>query len=300
MTIDLKTAREQKGLSQQALAKLAGTSQAQIARLESGARRLTPDWAVRLAKHLDISPNDLVLITRAEAQIALEVLSLENPKDIKLRELLVVLDSPKITKSVKSIYDAFNNIYDHVSEIQKSVSDNTTLEERFTLYFEVYKLLALENSIGDKSSGSRERWARIINSELKSDDFVPVFLTTRGEGSDRDSYYISSEWEGITRRSDSILGVTDAYSIRMFDDSMVPRYDSGWLLFIDPLSQERFDVDILIKLNSSQVIVGSLVEMSEDRLTIERTGNTERLTLNRSDVLAIHRIVGSDHQAFRD
>ena len=46
---ELKKLREGMGLSQEELAKLAKTSQPQIRRLESGERKLTKEWAERLA-----------------------------------------------------------------------------------------------------------------------------------------------------------------------------------------------------------------------------------------------------------
>ncbi len=55
----LRAARLLRGLTQQQLAQLAGTSQPQIDRLESGKRKLSIDWMVRLAPHLGVSPIDL-------------------------------------------------------------------------------------------------------------------------------------------------------------------------------------------------------------------------------------------------
>jgi len=56
MTAHLKRRREELGLTQTELAGLAVTSQQQIDRLEKGERRLTRDWAVRLARPLRWSP----------------------------------------------------------------------------------------------------------------------------------------------------------------------------------------------------------------------------------------------------
>lgn len=57
---DLRAFREAKGLSQNELASFAGTSQPQINRLESGQRKLSKEWAERLAPHLGISPEQLL------------------------------------------------------------------------------------------------------------------------------------------------------------------------------------------------------------------------------------------------
>src|SRR5690606_30056686 len=56
----LKDLRTELGLSQQALADLAGTSQPQIKRLEDGARKLTKEWAERLAPALHTSAETLM------------------------------------------------------------------------------------------------------------------------------------------------------------------------------------------------------------------------------------------------
>lgn len=52
--------REKKGLSQEDLGELSGTSGQQIGRLEKGARKLTTEWMERLAPHLDVRPRDLI------------------------------------------------------------------------------------------------------------------------------------------------------------------------------------------------------------------------------------------------
>lgn len=62
---ELRELRQRLGLSQAALAKLAGTSQPQIKRLEAGDRELTVEWAKRLAPALGVPP-EAVLFGRRE------------------------------------------------------------------------------------------------------------------------------------------------------------------------------------------------------------------------------------------
>lgn len=52
--------RSARGWSLQNLAEAAGTSKSQIDKLEKGARRLTVDWMMRLAKPLGCDPRDLL------------------------------------------------------------------------------------------------------------------------------------------------------------------------------------------------------------------------------------------------
>ncbi|MCX5571457.1 LexA family transcriptional regulator [Kaistia nematophila] len=56
----LKHYREQRGLTQAALAELVKSTQPQIRRLEAGERKLTKEWATRLAAALKISAKDLL------------------------------------------------------------------------------------------------------------------------------------------------------------------------------------------------------------------------------------------------
>lgn len=56
----LRELREEKGLSQAELARLAGTTQPQINRLERSQRTLSKDWAERLSPHLGISAERLL------------------------------------------------------------------------------------------------------------------------------------------------------------------------------------------------------------------------------------------------
>ncbi|MGN6779211.1 XRE family transcriptional regulator [Rhizobium sp.] len=56
----IKELREKLNLSQANLAEAIGTSQPQIKRLESGERKLTKEWAERLAGPLGVSPEELL------------------------------------------------------------------------------------------------------------------------------------------------------------------------------------------------------------------------------------------------
>lgn len=56
----LTSYRNRAGLSQSALAELAGTSQPQIQRLEKGTRGLSKNWATKIAKHVRAIPEELM------------------------------------------------------------------------------------------------------------------------------------------------------------------------------------------------------------------------------------------------
>ncbi|MFG1388845.1 S24 family peptidase [Xanthobacter sp. V3C-2] len=71
----LRAHREGLDMSQESLAKLAGTSQAQIDRLEKGQRKLTKEWAMRLSPHLGIDASDLLFPDKARHLDSEEVAS---------------------------------------------------------------------------------------------------------------------------------------------------------------------------------------------------------------------------------
>lgn len=74
------------GLSQQALADLVGTSQPQIKRLEDGARKLTKEWAERLAPSLHTSAEVLMFGDSAgfEGMAVLGIIEAGQFRDISL------------------------------------------------------------------------------------------------------------------------------------------------------------------------------------------------------------------------
>lgn len=65
----LRRLRESKGISQTELAKMAGTSQPQILRLEKSQRKLSKEWAERLAPHLDASAEELIFGKSQDADV---------------------------------------------------------------------------------------------------------------------------------------------------------------------------------------------------------------------------------------
>ncbi|OPB31543.1 helix-turn-helix domain-containing protein [Bartonella sp. AR 15-3] len=89
---NLKFFREKMGLSSKKLAELAGTSQPQIFRLENGHRKLTKEWAMRLAPHLAVTPKQLMFSEQQtnsldeQIEDMLEHLSYDNK--VKLLDLL--------------------------------------------------------------------------------------------------------------------------------------------------------------------------------------------------------------------
>jgi transcriptional regulator with XRE-family HTH domain len=71
-TIKIKELREARGISQQQLADMVGTTNQQISHLENGKRKLTIEWLQRLARALGCSPFDLVQTGQGPAKLTVE------------------------------------------------------------------------------------------------------------------------------------------------------------------------------------------------------------------------------------
>jgi DNA-binding XRE family transcriptional regulator len=69
----LRELRDRNGLTQKDLARLAGTTQPQINRLETGERPLTPQWAKRLAPHLGTTPVEIIFPEMSKKPLTLPI-----------------------------------------------------------------------------------------------------------------------------------------------------------------------------------------------------------------------------------
>lgn len=104
--IPLKNFREALHLSQAKLAELAGCGQSDIAKLETGERRTTADWAVRLAPHLGREPRDLFPQApssghrRAEGEVDHDVMT----RAVDVARRLAGPDDALLTEIVAPVY----------------------------------------------------------------------------------------------------------------------------------------------------------------------------------------------------
>ena len=90
--------RKQLGLSQVEIAKRLGTTQNQVSRLELGGRRLTSEWAKRLAKALECSPEWVAfpeVNTTPKRGRPPELRSAQDDEALRLRLLEYVMQNPE-------------------------------------------------------------------------------------------------------------------------------------------------------------------------------------------------------------
>jgi transcriptional regulator with XRE-family HTH domain len=80
----LKRLRETRGLSQAKLADQVGCGQGDIAKLETGAKRTTADWAVRIAPALGVDPRELFPFMGEDGKGQAPISTGVDPKKLRL------------------------------------------------------------------------------------------------------------------------------------------------------------------------------------------------------------------------
>lgn len=99
----LRRLRKQSGLTQDQLAALAGTEQAQISRLEKRERELDADWAIRLAPHLGIDWLALVKLHNDGTETATALPSVAN---IPTRQITKIKGrTPPLSKEAEAFHN---------------------------------------------------------------------------------------------------------------------------------------------------------------------------------------------------
>jgi len=158
----IRQIRKAKGLTQQKLADLVGTSQPQIKRLEKGERGLDLFWMDRLSKALRCSPSDLIDESSGMAEPSSPYQSLKlpvnlTPMDVNLSGL--AKDATiSILRGKQYTADAYLDTY--------TIAYNIAVDEHLkghdpkvgvivSRWFEEYKDEAGRDEVSDNAPGSR-------------------------------------------------------------------------------------------------------------------------------------------------
>lgn len=203
--------RQRANLTMQALAERAGTSAAQINKLEKGERRLTVDWMVRLGRALEIDPKDLL------------------PPEISL-------GAPRAS------------------------------------------------GVDDRPSGSG-------SVQFGAAD-LPVLGRAQGGGGVL-SIPVEQQPVDWTYRPPHLRGVSDAFAVFAYDDSMHPMYKHGQTLWVHPHLPVKAGDGVLIVKHSDEALIKELVRRTDSEVVLRqyRPSETE-FALPSSDIRRIYRVVG--------
>ncbi|MBV9521591.1 MAG: helix-turn-helix domain-containing protein, partial [Alphaproteobacteria bacterium] len=129
-------------------------------------------------------------------------------------------------------------------------------------------------------------------------EFGPPDLPIRGraQGGPNGVLMLPTESQPVdwTYRPPQLRGVTDAFAIFAYDNSMHPMYKHGQTLWIHPHLPVKPGDGVLIVKRSDDAIIKELVRRTESEVTLRQYHpREEEFGLAQSDIRAIYRIVGA-------
>jgi phage repressor protein C with HTH and peptisase S24 domain len=112
-----------------------------------------------------------------------------------------------------------------------------------------------------------------------------------------------SLWNGevieMTSRPPNLAGAAQAYAVYVVGDSMEPRYHSGELVYVHPGRPVDVGAYVLVQVkpkddgDAPRAVVKRLLRRSATKVTLEQFNPKKTIELKTSDVISIHRVVGS-------
>jgi phage repressor protein C with HTH and peptisase S24 domain len=102
-----------------------------------------------------------------------------------------------------------------------------------------------------------------------------------------------SEAVGYTFRPPQLQGVPGAFALYVVDDSMVPRYEHGMLVWVHPHITPRPGNYCVVIKHSDEVLIKQLVRRTERTVTLRQLNPVEEIDLPAVEVRHIYFVFGS-------
>lgn len=127
---------------------------------------------------------------------------------------------------------------------------------------------------------------------------LPVYGSARG-GEDG-AFLMNGSVIEFTERPPSLDTVKNGYSVYVQGDSMSPRYEAGWLLYVHPSKPVRRGDNVVIQLRASEeepplAFVKIYEGKSTTRLMARQFNPPKLLEWDLAEVVSVHLIVGCTH-----
>jgi phage repressor protein C with HTH and peptisase S24 domain len=95
-----------------------------------------------------------------------------------------------------------------------------------------------------------------------------------------------------------LIAISDAYAVYIVGDSMVPRFESGEVAYVNPNVQPHRDDYVVVQTSKDggdtiQGWVKRFISMDDRTLKVSQLNPSKILTFQRKNVIAVHRIVFS-------
>jgi phage repressor protein C with HTH and peptisase S24 domain len=125
-------------------------------------------------------------------------------------------------------------------------------------------------------------------------DRIPIRSGARG-GNDQEMF-LEDGPIGYTPRPANLTGVRSAYAIYMVGDSMVPRYEPGWLLHVNPFKPPTRGRDVVVYKKGQIVLIKQFIGWEADMLVLRQLNPPDTLRIPRTQVDECHLVVGTDQE----
>ena len=143
-------------------------------------------------------------------------------------------------------------------------------------------------SVARESSGSSPA------SLPRASDQIPIRSAARGGGDQE--MFLEDGPIGYTPRPANLGGVRSAYAIDMVGDSMVPRYEPGWLLHVNPFMPPTRGRDVVVYKADNAVLIKQFVGWEGETLVLRQLNPADTLRIPRNQVRECHLVVGADQE----
>jgi len=123
-------------------------------------------------------------------------------------------------------------------------------------------------------------------------DLIPV--RSAGRGGDEQEMFLADGPVDYVPRPFVLERVKEAYAIYMVGDSMSPRYEPGFTLYINPFKPPRPGNGVVVYKKNDSVLVKRFKAITEHALIVEQLNPPRELRIPRAEIAHIHLIVHVD------
>ena len=103
---------------------------------------------------------------------------------------------------------------------------------------------------------------------------------------------------GYTTRPPSLTGVKDAYALYAVDDAMSPRYEVGWLLFVNPFKPPRAGRDVVVEKSDGTALIRQFMGRAGGKVVLQSINPASKaIELAEREIRHIHVITGCDQES---
>src|SRR4029077_18217505 len=143
-----------------------------------------------------------------------------------------------------------------------------------------------EGPAGSQPEGPRRRGrpplaATAMRQAAAGTEPIPIRSAARGGGDQE--MFLEDGPIGYTPRPSNLTGVRGAYAIYMVGDSMVPRYEQGWLLHVNPFKPPTRGRDVVVYKSGQAVLIKQFVRWDNEALVLHQLNPPQEIRIPRGE-----------------